>query len=82
MAIGAVPYVGGIIVGYLLPRPAIIVAVGMALWCGQMLAVVACAHLYGTRTKHSILYSLTTVFTFGAAYGLAAAVVAFILRAS
>lgn len=79
--IAAVPYVGGIIVGYLLPRPAIIAGVGLALWCGQMLAVLACGRLYGTRTKFPTLYSLTTVFTFGAAYGLAVVVVGFVLRA-
>ena len=80
-AIAAVPYVGGIIVGYLLPRPAIIAAAGLALWCGQMLAVLACGRWYGTRTKFPTLYSLTTVFTFGAAYGIAVVVVGVVLRA-
>lgn len=80
-AIGAVPYIGGITVGYVLPRPAIIVAVGLALWVGQMLAVSALAHSHRTRTKYPTLYSLTTLFTFGAGYGFAVVVVAFMFRA-
>ena len=41
VTLGAVPYIGGITIGYLLPRPAVIVAVGFALWLGRMLAVSA-----------------------------------------
>ncbi len=81
--VGAVPFIGGITVGYLLPRPSIIVAVGLALWLVQLLAISACARwLYHTPAKHSILYSLTTLFTFGAAYGLAVVLVAFMIRAA
>jgi hypothetical protein len=77
VTIGAVPYIGGITIGYLLPRPAVIVAVGLALWLGQMLAVSAFAHRHRTRNKYPTLYSLTTLFTFGATYGFAVVVVAF-----
>jgi hypothetical protein len=81
--IGALPYVGGIVVGYFLPSPAIIMAFGMALWFAQMLTAYACAHwLYQTPAKHSILYSLTTLFTFGTAYGLAVVLVALMIRAA
>lgn len=81
-AIWAVPYIGGVIVGYVLPRHATILIIGLALWLGQMLAASACAHwLYHTKEKHPTLYSLTTVFTFGAAYGLAVVFVGYINRA-
>ncbi|MGA7633604.1 MAG: hypothetical protein WCB11_22815 [Terriglobales bacterium] len=75
-----VPFIGGIIVGYVLPRPAIIVTVGLALWIGQMLATYVLAHTDRTQTKYPLLYSLTTIFTFGATYGFAVVVVAFVFR--
>ncbi len=78
MTIGGGAYIGGITIGYLLPRPAVIVAVALALWLGQMLAVSAFAHRHRTRTKYPTLYSLTTLYTFGAAYGFAVVVVAFV----
>jgi hypothetical protein len=74
LIIGAVPYLGGIAIGLLMPRPATIVAVGLALWCGQTLAMSVYARKYPT------LYSLTTLFTFAAAYGLAFVVAGYILR--
>jgi len=76
-----VPFVEGITIGYVAPRPAIIAAVGFALWVGQLLAIRACARLYPTSTKYSTLYSLTTMFTFGTAYALSVVVVALVLRA-
>ena len=66
VTIVVVPFIGGIIVGYVLPRPAIIVTVGLALWIGQMLATYVLAHTDRTQTKYPLLYSLTTIFTFGA----------------
>ena len=74
ITIGAVPCVGGIAIGLLLPRPAGVVAGGLALWFGQTLAISAYARKYPT------LYSLATVFTFAAAYGLAFVVAGYILR--
>jgi hypothetical protein len=81
-AIGAVPYIGGVAVGYFLPRPAVITIIGLVLWLGQMLASWACTHLlYYAKEKYPTLYSLTTVFTFAAAYGLAVVFVGYISRA-
>jgi hypothetical protein len=69
-------------VGYFLPRPAVIVIIGLVLWLGQMLASWACTHLlYYAKEKYPTLYSLTTVFTFAAAYGLAVVFVGYISRA-
>jgi hypothetical protein len=81
IAIGTVPYIGGIAVGYLLPRTAVIVAVGFALWLGQMLAAYAFAHRHRSITNYAALSALTTLFTFGAAYASAVVVVAFTLHA-
>ncbi len=83
VAVGAIPFIGGITAGYLLPRPAVIMAVGLALWLVQLLAISACARwLHYTPAKHSILYSLTTLFPFGAAYGLAVVLVAFVIHSA
>lgn len=74
LAIGATPFIGGGVVGYFLPGPSITVAVGLVLWLGPILAI----SVY-TR-KRPTLTALSTVFTFGAAYGLAVVVVGYILR--
>jgi hypothetical protein len=71
IAIASVPYIGGFAVGYFLPGPATIAAIGVALWLGQTLAVYGCARWYGAKTKNTKLYAITTVFTFAAAYGIA-----------
>jgi hypothetical protein len=76
-----VPYIGGITIGYLSPHPAVIVAVGLALWFAQMLAIFAFRRRRKTPSKYPIQYSLTTLFTFGAAYGFAIVVVVFMFRA-
>jgi len=81
MCIAALPYVGGLIMGYLLPGPATIGIVGLALWLGQMLSIFIYAKGSGAPTKYTKLSALTTIFTFGAAYGLAAVVGAFMLHA-
>ena len=58
-------------------------AVGLALWLVQLLASSACARwIYHTPPNHSILYSLTTLFTFSAAYGFAVVLVAFMIRSA
>jgi hypothetical protein len=78
VTIAATPFVGGITVGYLSPRPAFIVGVGLVLWLGQMLAAYALTHGRSRGTKYPLLYSLMTFFTFGAAYSFAVVAVAFI----
>ena len=64
----ASPYVAGIAVGILSPRIAITVAVGVTLWLCQMIALYASARKDPTGVKPSILFPLTSIFTFGAAY--------------
>jgi hypothetical protein len=77
IAITALPYIGGITVGYLLPHGAIIVAVGLSLWLCQILAAYVLARRQQPKSRYPMLYSFTTLFTFGAAYGIAVAIVAF-----
>jgi hypothetical protein len=95
--VAAVPYVGGIIVGYLRPPLTTIVMAGLALWLGQLLAMFVCARWLRItvsastaspnnwqkydNTKQPKVYAFSTVLTFGAVYGLAVAVVADVLRA-
>lgn len=80
IGLGAAPFIGGIVVGWLRLRPEIILAIGAALWLGQMLVVIAYARRSPTGTKASILtLSLSSIFPFGAAYGLAIVVTPYVL---
>src|SRR5579872_3608975 len=80
LAIAVLPYIGGITGGYVSPRAAIIVTVGSALWLCQVLAYYSFARGQRTKNKYPCLYPLTTLFTFGVAYGSAVAIVAFTLH--
>jgi hypothetical protein len=74
LIIAAVPYIGGVTTGLLMPGPAIVAAIGLALWLGQMIATSA------YKRKRPTLSSLTTAFTFAAAYGLAFVIAGYILH--
>jgi len=78
VAVGAAPYMGGIVVGYLWPHFPAIFATGLGLWFCQLLALYACAD--HKTTKYSALYALSTIFTFAAAYGFTACLVAYMFR--
>ena len=72
LATAALPYAGGIAIGYLHPPAVIIVTVGMGLWLLQMIVAFVFAHRRHQQVnRSSLLYAISTVFTFGAAYGLA-----------
>jgi hypothetical protein len=77
VAIGAVPFVGGAIVGVLWPSPAAMLVVGLGLWISQMSLLFLLARRTGSKAKSPTLYSLTTVFTFAATYGFAVVVIGF-----
>jgi hypothetical protein len=64
------PFVGGITMGWLSPRPAIVVVVGLALWLCMMLALFVLARADPSRKKFPTLYSLTTLVTFSATYAV------------
>jgi len=80
LAMGAIPFVGGAIVGALWPLPAVIVEVGLVLWLIQISVVFLLARYVGSRAKFLTPFSLATVFTFAAAYGIAVVAVGFIFR--
>lgn len=80
VGLAAMPLFGGIIVGLLRLRPEIILAIGAALWLAKMLVLTAYARRYPTKTKTSILtLSLSSIFPFGATYGLAVVITPYIL---
>jgi hypothetical protein len=78
LATGVVPFIGGSVVGAFWQTPALIISVGLGLWLSQIVALSLLARWRGSRAKYPTLYSLTTVFTFSAAYGLAVVVVGYI----
>ena len=78
LAMAFVPFAGGIVVGVLWPTPGAIVAIGLALWLGQMVLSFMLSRFVGSRAKFPSPYSLVSVFTFGALYAFAVVVVGFI----
>jgi hypothetical protein len=76
----AIPFVGGAVVGILWPSPAVMLAVGLGLWLCQMGTLIVIGRLVQPRAKFPTLYSLKTVFSFAAAYGLALVAVRLFLR--
>jgi hypothetical protein len=72
LAIAALPFAGGIGVGYFQASAVIVVSVGVGFWLLQMVVALTFAYRRRQQIKSSmLLYSLSTVFTFAAMYGLA-----------
>jgi hypothetical protein len=80
LAMGVVPFAGGAVVGVLWPTPALIVAVGLGLFLSERGVLFLLVRYAGLRAKFSTLYSLTTVISFVAAYGLALFAAASVFR--
>ena len=82
IAVAAVPFAGGIVVGLLRLHPEMIAAVGLALWLGQILVGIAYSPRSRTQTERSALAlsTVASIFPFGAAYGLAVVATVSILR--
>jgi len=65
------PFIGGVAAGYIHPVPAITVAIGIALWLGQTLALFAFVQFSNQKPNmFSTLYWLTTAITFAASYSV------------
>lgn len=79
--LSVVPFLGGPTVGFLRSRSTAVVIIGLVLWLTQILAVFAWAKRHASGTARSPLYSLSTIFTFGAAYGLAVAIASMLMGA-
>ena len=60
------PFVGGILMGWLSPRPEIAIVVGLALWLCVMLILFAVARL--EHKRFPAMRALTTLVTFSATY--------------
>jgi hypothetical protein len=80
LASACLPFVGGITLGWLSPRPAIVVAVGLALWLCMMLALFVLARTDPSRKKFPTLYSLTTLVTFSATYAVCFVLTAYLVH--
>lgn len=80
LASGAIPFVGGTVMGLLWPAPAVILAFGLGLWLSQMGLLFLLARRAGSRGNFATLYGLSTVFTFAATYGFVVVAVGFLFR--
>jgi len=80
LASACLPFAGGITMGWLSPRPVIVVAIGLALWLCMMLTLFVLARTGPSRKKFPTLYSLTTLVTFSATYAVCFVVTAYLVH--
>jgi hypothetical protein len=80
LASACLPLVGGISMGWLSPRPAIVVVVGLALWLCMMLALFLLARTEPSRKKFPTLHALTTLVTFSATYSVCVVVTDYLVH--
>jgi hypothetical protein len=72
------PYVGGILMGLLSLNPTIVIAVGLALWLGMVLAIHLAWRTDPSPKRFPLLQTLTTLVTFSAAYAVCFVVTAYL----
>jgi hypothetical protein len=80
LGIGVMPYLGGAIVGSVFPGPAVIFAIGFALWLFDLLAMSVFARRSQPRIKNLGVHLLARFFMFWTGYGVAFVFVAYVLR--
>jgi hypothetical protein len=80
LATVALPYVGGILMGSLSLNPAIVIAVGFALWLCMVLAIYLASRTDPGPKRFPLLQALTTLVTFSAAYAVCFVVTAYLRR--
>lgn len=78
LATVALPYVGGILMGWLSLNPAIVIAAGLALWLCMVLAIYLSSRTGPGPKRFPLLQSLTTLVTFSAAYAACFVVTAYL----
>jgi len=78
LATVALPYVGGILMGCLSLNPAIVIAVGLALWLCMVLAIYLSSRTGLGPKKFPLLQGLTTLMTFSATYAACFVVTAYL----
>ena len=70
LATMAFPFVGGILIGCLTMNPAIVIAVGLALWLCMMFSIYLASRTDPGPKRFPLLQALTTLVTFSAAYAV------------
>jgi hypothetical protein len=70
LATVALPYLGGILMGWLSMNPAIVITVGLALWLCMVLAIYLASRTDPGPKRFPLLQALTTLVTFSAAYAV------------
>ncbi len=81
LAFVAMPFVGGVVVGYLGARPFTVTSVGIGLWLVQTTAIFAYARFSHQKQSWTArLYWSTTLFTFAASYLMAFAIALHVFR--
>lgn len=68
LAAAGLPFIGGIVMGWIAPSIAIAVAAGIAFWLSQMLVLVFIARRAPSRKKFPILHVLSTTILYSATY--------------
>jgi hypothetical protein len=77
--LGLLPWVGGIIVGYVSHSFAFIAAIGLVLWLGKWLAIFAVSHRSHKPIRNRGTHMLADFFLFGTWYGVSAISAVFLL---
>lgn len=78
LATVALPYVGGILMGSLSLNPAIVIAVGLALWLCMVLAIYFASRTDPDPKRFPLLNAFTTLVTFSPAYAVCFVVTAYL----
>jgi hypothetical protein len=76
--VALLPYVGGILMGWLSLNPAIVIAVGLTLWLCMVLAIYLASRTDSGPKRFPLLRILTTLVTFSAAYAVCFVVTAYL----
>jgi hypothetical protein len=76
--VALLPYVGGILMGSLSLNPAVVIAVGLALWLCMVLAIYLASRTDPGPKRFPVLKALTTLVTFSAVYAVCFVVTAYL----
>jgi hypothetical protein len=78
LATAALPYVGGIFMGWLSLDPVIVIGVGLALWLSWVFAIYLASRTDPGLKKFPLLKTLTTLVTFSATYAMCFVITAYL----
>lgn len=80
LAFGLLPWIGGIVTGFLGTGAAVAAVVGACLWLSQTASLLIYARLLDQKSRFPKIRWLTTVFTFTASYMVAYALTVFLVH--